>query len=81
MADRRPANQPENQPGNQAPTNPNTPQEIARIPNGGGNVSVGDYKQCIEDCKSLTSSKEREICMEGCRFISSGIGATGQTLA
>lgn len=29
-------------------------------------VTVEDYKKCIEYCKGLDNSSEREICMRGC---------------
>jgi len=60
----------ENQP-NESPT-------TMRIPNNGLGVTLGDYKACIDNCKGLGNSKQVEICMEGCRFISSAIAPQGE---
>lgn len=37
------------------------------------NVSLGDYKECIQFCRGLSNSEEIRICMEGCRSVESNL--------
>ncbi|TCD14122.1 hypothetical protein [Oricola cellulosilytica] len=42
-------------------------------PAGGAGVSLGDYIECVKACKSEFSGPDLTVCIEGCRFIESGV--------
>jgi hypothetical protein len=40
---------------------------------GSAGVTLGDYFECIKQCKGELSGPDLTVCIEGCRFIDSGI--------